>query len=160
MKEIIIADLESSSDAAAIVSLLNEYATDIMGGGADLSDYTKCNLVDQLKLRSNCFVVLAYVDGTPAGLSINFEGFSTFACLPIMNIHDFAVAPQFRKQGLARAMLAKVEAVALERGCCKLTLEVLEGNQRAQSIYKAFGFDGYELDPKMGRAMFYEKKLS
>lgn len=43
--------------------------------------------------------------------------------------------------------------------CCKLTLEVLEGNKLAQQVYRRFGFQGYELDPKMGRALFYEKKL-
>jgi hypothetical protein len=29
----------------------------------------------------------------------------------------------------------------------------------AQTAYKASGFAGYELDPKMGKAMFWQKKL-
>ncbi len=45
------------------------------------------------------------------------------------------------------------------RDCCKLTLEVLEGNHIAQAAYTKFGFSGYELDPEMGRALFWEKKL-
>ena len=57
-------------------------------------------------------------------------------------------------------MLEAIESVAVERKCCKLTLEVLEGNHIAQHVYKKFGFAAYELDPKMGQAMFFEKKLN
>ncbi|MEM8866960.1 MAG: GNAT family N-acetyltransferase [Verrucomicrobiota bacterium] len=159
MCELIRAELSNPVHAEAIMYLLNAYATDIMGGGQELSVYTKTHLIEALRARSNCHVILAYVGGKAAGISINFEAFSTFACRPIMNIHDFAVAPEFRGQGVARALLEKVEEVAKELGCDKLTLEVLEGNRRAQSVYKQFGFAGYELDPAMGRAMFYEKKL-
>ena len=49
--------------------------------------------------------------------------------------------------------------IAVRIGCCKLTLEVLEGNAIAQAAYKACGYAGYELDPKMGKAMFWQKKL-
>jgi hypothetical protein len=40
-----------------------------------------------------------------------------------------------------------------------VTLEVLEGNQIAKNAYIKFGFAGYELDPKMGKALFWEKPL-
>lgn len=160
MCEIILADLSSPEHGDAIVSLLNEYAKDQMGGGKELSNYAKGHLVEALRERPNCYIVLAYVNGESAGLAICFEAFSTFACKPIMNIHDFAVAPQFRGQGLAKAMLAKVETVAQEVGCCKITLEVLEGNHRAKAVYGKFGFASYELDPSFGRAMFFEKKLA
>ncbi|MEM1221148.1 MAG: GNAT family N-acetyltransferase [Verrucomicrobiota bacterium] len=159
MHKIILADLSSSEYADTIVRLLNAYAKDVMGGGSGLSDYTKGNLFAELRKRKNCYVVLAFVGEAPAGLAICFEGFSTFACKPILNLHDFVVVPEFRGQGLARAMLSKVEGMANDLGCCKLTLEVLEGNKRAQKIYRRFGFVGYELDPVMGRAMFYEKQL-
>ncbi|MCH6259289.1 GNAT family N-acetyltransferase [Puniceicoccaceae bacterium K14] len=159
MNEIISADLLSLEHSKDIVFLLNEYAKDEMGGGSELAEYTKEHLVEALRSRPNCHVVLAYSDKKPAGLAINFEGFSTFACRPILNVHDFVVAPDFRGVGLAKELLAKVEEIARKLGCCKLTLEVLEGNKLAQSVYRKFGFDGYELDPKMGQAIFYEKKL-
>jgi len=56
-------------------------------------------------------------------------------------------------------LLAEAEQIAIGLGCCKLTLEVLEGNAVAQAAYKASGFAGYQLDPKMGKAMFWQKKL-
>ena len=56
-------------------------------------------------------------------------------------------------------MLEKVEEAARERGCCKLTLEVLERNHAAQNAYRRFGFAPYELSSETGRAMFWEKTL-
>jgi ribosomal protein S18 acetylase RimI-like enzyme len=56
-------------------------------------------------------------------------------------------------------MMKKVEEMARNRSCCKITLEVLEGNEVAKSSYKKFGFSGYELNPRMGRALFWEKSI-
>jgi ribosomal protein S18 acetylase RimI-like enzyme len=76
-----------------------------------------------------------------------------------VNIHDVIVIKAFRKQNISQLMLDKVEQVAKAKGCCKLTLEVLEGNTVAQNSYFKFGFAGYELDSKMGNAMFWQKAL-
>ena len=56
-------------------------------------------------------------------------------------------------------MLEKVEEIAVDKGCCKLTLEVLSKNIAAQSSYHKFGFDSYELDPETGKALFWQKIL-
>jgi ribosomal protein S18 acetylase RimI-like enzyme len=56
-------------------------------------------------------------------------------------------------------MLKEVEEIAKKKGCCKITLEVLEGNKVAQRSYKKFGFAGYELNPLMGKALFWEKPI-
>ena len=57
-------------------------------------------------------------------------------------------------------MLQVAETIALRLGCCKMTLEVLEGNVVAQAAYTSCGFAAYVLDPLMGKAMFWEKKLA
>jgi len=103
--------------------------------------------------------LLCYVDGKPAGLVNCFEGFSTFSCKKLLNIHDIAVLEEFRGLGLSQLLLAEVEAVARHRGCGKLTLEVLEGNEPAKAAYKKFGFDAYQLDPALGQALFWQKPL-
>ncbi len=56
-------------------------------------------------------------------------------------------------------MLHKVEDIARQRGCCKITLEVLEGNGPAQASYTKFGFAPGEFDPAHGRMMFWIKPL-
>lgn len=159
MEEIVIADLSSPAHTDAVVHLLNEYARDDMGGGAELPEFVKRNLVAELRKRPTAHIVLAQIDRSPAGMAVCFEGFSTFACMPLLNVHDLIVAPQYRGRGLSKRLLAKAEEVAVRLDCCKLTLEVLEGNAVARAAYKACGFEGYELDPKMGKAMFWQKKL-
>lgn len=159
MEEIIRADLNNRQHGEALVFLLNEYAKDEMGGGCALSDEVQANLAGALAARSGAHVLLAWVDGQPAGVATCFEGFSTFACQPLLNLHDIAVHPDFRGRGLGKRLLAEVERLARELGCCKLTLEVLEGNQVAQAAYSASGFAGYELSPEVGRALFWQKKL-
>ncbi len=159
MIDIVVADLDVPAHAEALIQLMDTYALDPMGGGQGLSNEVKANLPAELAKRSSVHVILAFVDRQPAGLVVCLEGFSTFACKPLLNIHDVVVASPYRGCGLSKRLLQKAEAIALELGCCKLTLEVLEGNHIAQSAYKAFGFSGYELDPQMGRALFWEKKL-
>ena len=159
MHDLQIADFSNPAHASAVVYLLNEYAKDDMGGGAPLSTYTQANLVKEMAKRPTIHVVLAFVSGKPAGLINCIEGFSTFACKPLLNIHDVVVLAKYRGQGISSQLLQKGEAIAVSLGCCKLTLEVLEGNKLAQAAYIANGFAGYQLDPEMGRAMFWQKRL-
>ncbi len=142
-----------------LVQLLDIYARDPMGGGRPLKASTRENLPQALAKRPQAFSFIAYFDNEPAGLINCFEGFSTFKCQPLVNIHDLAVKPEFRGKGIGLALLQAAEEEARHRGCCKLTLEVLEGNKVAQSAYLKFGFAGYELDPEMGSAQFWEKPL-
>ncbi len=153
------ANYHDPDDAQAIVGLLDAYARDPMGGGESLAESVKASLVGKLAGLPHAFSVLARVDGQPAGLVNCFEGFSTFVAQPLINIHDVVVLPEFRGQGLSQQLLEEVERIARERGCCKLTLEVLEGNRVAQAAYRKLGYAGYELDPQMGRAMFWQKSL-
>jgi ribosomal protein S18 acetylase RimI-like enzyme len=159
IEQIEVADLSNPLHAEAIVYLLNEYAKDKMGGGAELIDFTKHNLIAELKKRKNIYALIAFSDKAPVGLAICMEGFSTFACKPLLNIHDIVVIPEYRGRGISKKLLAKAEEIAKELGCCKLTLEVLEGNKTAQAAYKAYGFDGYELTPETGKALFWQKYL-
>lgn len=157
--ELIFADYLNPKHAQHIVDLLNAYAEEPMGGGKPLAEEVKQNLVAGLAARNYAHKVIAYIDGEPAGLVNVFEAFSTFKAKPLMNIHDVVVIPEYRGLGLSQKMLEKVEELAKEKGCCKLTLEVLSGNAVAKSAYEKFGFSGYELDPKAGQALFWQKEI-
>lgn len=153
------ADLTNPRDANAMLALLDGYARDVMGGGKALSPDVKTRLPRDLAERPGALVLLAFEGEEPVGLAIAFEGYSTFAAAPLLNLHDFAVAPAFRGRRIAALMLERLEAEALERGCCKITLEVLEHNRRARSVYAAAGYESYELLPAQGKALFLHKKL-
>ncbi len=145
--------------AAALVMLLDAYASDPAGGGEALSTFARENLVSSLAARPQAYSVLAFDGDQAVGLVNCIEGFSTFACRPLVNVHDVAVLASHRGRGIAEQMLAEAEAIARERGAVKLTLEVLSGNQSAMRLYQRMGFAGYQLDPAMGTAQFLQKWL-
>ena len=145
--------------AAALVDLLDAYARDPAGGGEPLSDFARDNLIAELAARPFIFSVLAFDGDAPVGLVNAIEGFSTFACRPLVNVHDVVVTASHRGRGIAAQLLAEVEAIARERGACKLTLEVLDGNASARALYRRLGFAAYRLDPAMGHAQFLQKWL-
>lgn len=150
---------DEPAHAAALVELLDAYARDPAGGSEPLSDFARSHLIDELAARPFVFSVLAFDGATPVGLVNAIEGFSTFACRPLVNVHDVVVLESHRGRGIATLLFAEVEAIARERGACKLTLEVLSGNRAARSLYDKLGFDDYRLDPAMGHAQFMQKWL-
>jgi len=156
---IVQADYANAVHAAALVSLLDDYARDISGGGEPLSDFAKTHLVDALAARPQAFSVLAFDGAEPVGLVNCIEGFSTFACKPLVNVHDVVVIASQRGKRLGEKMLVLVEQIAAKRGACKLTLEVLQGNASAIKLYERIGFAAYQLDPAMGQAQFFQKWL-
>lgn len=154
-----LADYAAPADAAALVMLLDAYASDPAGGGHPLSDHAKAHLAAELARRPQAFSVLAFDGDAPVGLVNCIEGFSTFACRPLVNVHDVAVLASHRGRRIAERMLEQAEAVARQRGAVKLTLEVLSGNMPALRLYQRLGFAGYQLDPAMGEARFLQKWL-
>ena len=158
--KVIQADYTNPVHAQALVALLDAYAQDPAGGGEALSAYAREHLVPALAARPQAFSVLAFDGDEPVGLVNCLEGFSTFQCRPLVNVHDLAVLASHRGQGVAAAMLVLVERLARERGACKLTLEVLQGNHGARRVYERAGFADYQLDPAMGHAQFLQKWLA
>lgn len=155
-----LADYADPRDAADVVALLDAYARDPMGGGAPLGEEVKARLTGDLAANSHAFSMLARIDGEAVGLANCFMGYSTFAAAPLVNIHDFAVLPGHRGTGIGKALLAAIEAEALKRGACKVTLEVLSGNHPAKALYAAQGYGDYQLDPASGHALFWQKRLT
>ena len=160
MLTIIQADLQLPRHAHDLLFLLNTYACDPMGGGEPLSTYAQAHLIPALQQRTNVRGILAYQDEQPAGFAICIEGFSTFACKPLLNIHDFAVHPDFRGLGIAKQMLIFISDYAQTQGYCKITLEVLQGNAPAHALYVDQGFASYELNPALGGAIMMQKKFA
>jgi GNAT superfamily N-acetyltransferase len=154
-----LADYRNGDDARAMVGLLDAYARDPAGGGEPLSDFAKTYLPAALAARSQAFSVMAFDGDVPVGLINCLEGFSTFACRPLVNVHDVVVLASHRGRRIGELMLALVEELALARGACKLTLEVLDGNRSALALYQRCGFAPYQLDPALGDARFLQKKL-
>ena len=157
--DIVRIDLKNARHCAALFALLYEYAAGPTGRGYGLEASVRDELPALLASRPHYCGWLAFVGDEPAGVLNSFEGVSTFKARPLLNIHDIAVSPRWQRRGIGRSLLAAAQTEARARGCCKLTLEVLQGNSGALAAYEEAGFEPYELDPAMGRAIFLEKPL-
>lgn len=87
--------------------------------------------------------LIAEADGQPAGMAIYFPVYSTWRgrCL---HLEDLFVRPAFRGRGIGKALLTRVAAIAVERGCAKLFWHVLDWNQPAIDFYKSLGAEPLE----------------
>ncbi len=137
---VLLADLANPAHQAAILELLDMYSRDPFGDGRPLTEFARENLIAGLLRHGGARVFLAYEAEQPVGMALCFVGFSSFKARPLVNIHDIAVRPESRGQGVGRALLAAVEEHARAAGCCKVTLEVRADNVRAQRAYQAAGF--------------------
>lgn len=157
--DIVEADLERDDHQQAVVAMIDAYARDPMGNGAPLPDPVKAALLPGLRRHPTTLILLAFSGGQPVGIAVCFLGFSTFKARPLINIHDLAVLPGWRGGGVGRRLLQAVEEKARERGCCKVTLEVLENNHRAMAVYAAAGFARATYTAEAGGALFFAKPL-
>jgi GNAT superfamily N-acetyltransferase len=157
--DIVEADLDNTDHQQAVVDLIHAYALDPMGNGRPLPPEIRHALIPGLKQLPTTTIFLAYHQGLPIGIAVCFLGFSTFAARPLINIHDLAVLPQHRGNGVGRRLLEAVERKAQKLHCCKITLEVAENNHKAREIYRAAGFAQTVYAPEAGGALFMSKKL-
>jgi ribosomal protein S18 acetylase RimI-like enzyme len=143
--QIVQANLDEPSHQRAVVDLIDQYAREPVTGGKGLSADVRERLVEELRKQTNRLILLALVDEQPVGIAVCFQGFSTFHARPLINVHDLAVNPEHRGQGIGRQLLDEAERIARERGCCRLTLEAYAINTRARALYRRLGFTGDDI---------------
>lgn len=156
--DILRADYTDPRHRSAIPYLLNAYAKGLLGFKKNIKGHVLDELVPGLERTQNALVLLVRTDRDYVGMAICFLGFSTFHAKPLINIHDFMVLEDFRKQGIGRALLGKIETIARDMGCCKITLEVQENNTTARKLYRSSGFKDTFLDQEAGDQLFMTKE--
>jgi ribosomal protein S18 acetylase RimI-like enzyme len=138
--EISEADLTDTRQVSQLVDILDAYAREPAGGSAPIPAEVREKLLTGLQHVANAIVLLAKRHNQAVGAAVCFLGYSTFAARPILNIHDLAVLPQHRGNGIGHALLAAVDRRARTENCCKVTLEVLETNRGARRLYADVGY--------------------
>jgi GNAT superfamily N-acetyltransferase len=83
--------------------------------------------------------VIAEWNGQAAGYAIFFEFYSSFQGRGGLFLDDLYVRPQFRQQGIGKALLAHVAALAWQESCFCLRWEVLDWNATAIDFYRSLG---------------------
>ena len=89
--------------------------------------------------RAAAEAVIARVGGEPAGFALYFHNFSTFLGKHGLYLEDLFVRPEFRGNGVGKALLAYLAKLAIERGCGRFEWAVLDWNRRAQEFYESLG---------------------
>ncbi len=89
--------------------------------------------------RPDAEVVIACVDGEPAGFALFFHNFSTFVGRRGLYLEDLFVKPAYRGHGVGRRLLQHLARLAVERGCGRFEWWVLDWNAPAIRFYESLG---------------------
>lgn len=84
-------------------------------------------------------VLIAELDAAPAGFALFFHNYSTFLGRSGIYLEDLFVRPNARARGVGHALLARLAAMATERGCGRLEWAVLDWNASAIGFYRKLG---------------------
>lgn len=85
------------------------------------------------------FCLIAEHDGQTAGFALYFFNYSTWMGRPGIYLEDLFVQPELRGRGIGKALLARVAAIARDKGCQRLQWQVLDWNTPAIDFYRAMG---------------------
>ncbi len=86
---------------------------------------------------ASCF--LAEVDGETAAMALWFRNFSTWDGVAGIHLEDLYVRDEFRRHGLARALLSVLARECVEKGYSRLGWAVLDWNSNAIALYDSVG---------------------
>lgn len=130
-------------DAPAILSLIQ--------GLADYEHLSHEVVATESLLRATLFgensvaeCLLAEVSGAAVGFALFFQNYSTFLGRPGIYLEDLFVMPEFRKQGIGKALFQEVARLAVERNCGRMEWSVLDWNQPAIDFYRSMGAQSQE----------------
>ena len=85
------------------------------------------------------FCEIADWNGEVAGFAVWFLNFSTFAGRFGIYLEDLFVRPQFRGNGIGKALLAHLAKTCVENGWARLQWAVLDWNEPSIAFYKSLG---------------------
>lgn len=130
-------------DVGAIVQLIRDLA--------EFEGLTPMLQVTPEKLRPQLFgerpaaeaLVAELGDGKSHGevmaFALFFTNFSTFLAQPGLYLEDLYVKPEHRGSGIGKALLTRLAALAVERGCGRFEWSVLDWNEGAIRFYEGMG---------------------
>ena len=77
--------------------------------------------------------------GVPVGFALFFHNFSTFLGRAGIYLEDLFVLPEKRGNGYGKALLERLAALTVSRGCGRLEWSCLDWNQPSIKFYRSMG---------------------
>ena len=125
-------------DLPAIVGLIRELA--------EFEHLTHLCVVTPDSLHTHLFgtrpvaeAMVAEVGAEVVAFALFFTNFSTFLGQPGLYLEDLYVKPAHRGRGIGGALLRRLGAMAVERGCGRFEWSVLDWNANAIAVYEKMG---------------------
>ena len=110
----------------------------------------------QLFERKNAEVLFVLEGEREAGFALFFQTCPTFLGRSGLYLEDLFVLPEARGRGYGKALLARLAAIARERGCGRMEWCCLDWNQPSIDVYRALGavpLDGWTIYRLTGGAL-------
>lgn len=136
MKDFMIRQAERK-DCAVILSFIKALAE-----YENMSDEVVANevlLEEWIFDKQKAEVIFAVEGGKEVGFALFFHNFSTFLGRAGIYLEDLFVLPEYRGKGYGKALLKKLAAIAVERGCGRLEWSCLDWNQPSIDFYLSLG---------------------
>ena len=89
------------------------------------------------KEKAEVFFVME--EGKEVGFVLYFHNFSTFVGRGGIYLEDVYIRPEYRGKGYGKAILKKLAAIAVERGCGRMEWVCLDWNQPSIDFYLSLG---------------------
>ena len=99
----------------------------------------EATLEERLFDKQKAEVIFALEDGKEVGFALFFHNFSTFLGRAGIYLEDLYVRPECRGKGYGKALLKKLAAIAVERGCGRLEWWCLDWNKPSIAFYLSLG---------------------
>ena len=96
-------------------------------------------LCEELFEKQGAEVIFALEDGKEVAFALFFHNFSTFLGRQGLYLEDLYVRPAWRGKGYGKALLQKLAAIAVERGCGRMEWWCLDWNQPSIGFYRSLG---------------------
>ncbi|SFJ15294.1 GNAT family N-acetyltransferase [Albimonas pacifica] len=125
----------TEADAEPVARLMNLLGSEISGGpGAMTPEIVRRDVLSgAMTLR----VLLAEIDGAPAGVAVHQPAYETAYAARGRYLQDLAVDPAFRRRGVARALIARLARLTREEGGDFLWWMNMDAMPGPRALYRA-----------------------
>ena len=136
---------EAGANSAVLIDRMSEH--DLLEvveieEGSGLSHWGWDAYHTELQSRKDSIMLVARKEGSHRPGELSVIGFIVARCLADeIHVNNVAVRPSFRRQGIGQQLLEAVLAWGKEKQAGLAVLEVRAGNNAAQKLYRASGFE-------------------
>jgi GNAT superfamily N-acetyltransferase len=135
----IIIRFATANDVALLLRFVRELAVFERAPGAVVA--TEADLLHHgFGPKPEFEAILAFLDGEPAGCALFHARFSTWLGRPGLYLEDLYVTEEARGQGVGKRLMARLAAIAIERGWGRIDFHVLDWNP-ARRFYHRLGME-------------------